>query len=191
MSPSPRAYSPLSSPSPSPVFGRSRLSDTLQAPATPNRSSSEPSGRAITIQGKKVARPSLPNMRASQTSHRSATQRQPRTNRQVSLTQSATSRSRQDIVDSLRQLTISPSSQRAPSPNIRGRRQRTIETDSVMEEDENEDSLPTGFNIVPPSPLRLHSDHFDDDPSSPEGESEELTLLSSPARILQELLDPE
>ena len=61
----------------------------------------------------------------------------------------------------------------------------------VMEEEENEDSLPTGFNIVPPSPLRLHSDHFDEGPGLQEGEDEALTLLTSPVRILHELLDPE
>lgn len=67
--------------------------------------------------------------------------------------------------------------------------------DTVSEEDEERDSLPVGFNIIPPSPLMMQSDYFDNKPhplgDTPDSEGEALSLFSSPPRILHELLDPE
>lgn len=63
---------------------------------------------------------------------------------------------------------------------------------ALEEEDEGRNqSLPIGFNIVPPSPKDQTASDSGQHPLADQPDGEALSLFSPPSQILQALLDPE
>lgn len=154
--------------------------------STDTRTRSEPSGRKTPSS----ARPSLQTLKSNEllspdsgySYHRSKT---PRSKTSFS----SRVRPHQQIVEDLRQLTISPSPQRSTS--VVSQMESSIECS-----DERKGSLPPNFNIIPTagSSRQIPDYHFADGDESFLEETDSIDTLSlstPPLQLLQALLDPE